>query len=432
MEYETQLKLNYYNQTTDGFTYVENDDWTVTALNKSTWQIEWDYNPTTSSFVFDMDIKRTGNNVWIDVNNPWNITADWFKTQQAKANYWMQIWAAGTYTSPNGREYYVFNSLEDWARAQREFAKRIVSGWSSSYTPDMTLEQVAKRYVWSSWNWQWHITEVSKRANANANTLIGNIDANALAEWFAMADSWIDITWYGYTQVVPVEERPFAEDSSLSPLYQKYMYSWSIPKEDDLASMGLSFQEFTTRARSYMTWLMRRKYEWIGIELYDESLYRVWDQKTQTDLDASVTDVNVVVSTLEEMKSLLDSGVPLQSLWWEWKELTLLRRDAILRAKEIYNLWVLNWPDLQLMEDIIVQTTGAIPKGLWAKEIQSQIQQAMDNFIRSINQKWATYGIKYKWQNKTNIYSNYRNNNDWSNVNVWAWTVSQFIPVTNQ
>jgi hypothetical protein len=44
--------------------------------------------------------------------------------------------------------------------------------------------------------------------------------------------------------------------------------------------------------------------------------------------------------------------------WTEKKKIEAETRNAMLIAKELYNLWVLNWPDLSIMEQVIPDITS--------------------------------------------------------------------------
>jgi len=155
------------------------------------WNENWEW------FQLEMDLVRNNpNNAGKDTNNPWNITADWFKSADGKITYWGNIGAIGTYTSPNWREYYVFDTEEDWARALRDFTKRMVSWNSSSYDPNMNMTDFVRKYTGSS-NSN-YLSVIQEYTWATWDTLLKNVDPNKLANGLAKADSNMDITnlWY--------------------------------------------------------------------------------------------------------------------------------------------------------------------------------------------------------------------------------------------
>lgn len=191
----------------------QNSDWTVVWLNTDTWEFEYNFDPQAIAwFQFNMDIERTWNNVAVDTNNPWNITAsNWWSPTQT-ANYWRQIGATWTYKSPNGRTYYYFDSVEAGAAALRRDVKMKQQGKSSWATPDTTLGDFILWYSkWPGYIWTgtqpepYYMQAIVEHIGGNVQNIdlslpIKYIDPDKLANAVAFAETWwkMDITgqWY--------------------------------------------------------------------------------------------------------------------------------------------------------------------------------------------------------------------------------------------
>lgn len=142
----------------------------------------------TKGFQLQIDVPRTGTNVAKDTNNPWNITADSVPAWRNKVEYWQAIWAIWTYLSPNGREYFVFDSVDAWNRALQRDITAKVTWWSSVIQPNQTLAEFQRIYVWQE-N-PWYLQVLINWTGATADTPIWQINPQQLAaavskaEWF--------------------------------------------------------------------------------------------------------------------------------------------------------------------------------------------------------------------------------------------------------
>jgi hypothetical protein len=107
-----------------------------------------------------------------------------------------------------------------------------------------------------------------------------------------------------------------------------------------------------------------------------------------------MTKIGDIDMRLEKLKKLFNDN------WTEVlptkakKEMQSLKQQIILKAKEVENLWVLNWPDLWILESLIPETTG-IMSGLFSFD---------DNTNTTLN----------------SIQSNYRSDAKTKGINYWA------------
>jgi hypothetical protein len=82
--------------------------------------------------------------------------------------------------------------------------------------------------------------------------------------------------------------------------------------------------------------------------------------------------------------------------WNAKNQMNMLVKDAQLQAKEIYNLWVLNWPDLSLMEAIISNPASITAKweqlfGVnFKKSLENAKKKIMDNAYEKAKSIWLS------------------------------------------
>lgn len=149
--------------------------------------------PNTWDFTLNMDIPRTGTNVAIDTNNPWNITADGFQWQY-KIDYGNKIGAVWTYTSPNGREYYVFPDTTSGTGAlMLDVESKMTGNTRTNLWPNSSLKELVTVYTgeaqsyhnavyWMLWASAW-----TQLKDLNAREVAKAI---AEAEWFGDIQKW--------------------------------------------------------------------------------------------------------------------------------------------------------------------------------------------------------------------------------------------------
>ena len=155
---------------------------------------------------FNLKRPDKSTNIARDTNNPWNITADWLSDEEA-GRLWRGLWASWTYTSPNWREYFVFNNLNSWVLALKGMVKRQVEGNSSWATPKMSLEQYIiwyERWPWTpwfeTWDWQkawvpeWYFRSIVKELGAKWWERLDVFNPEDVATAIARAEGFWDIS----------------------------------------------------------------------------------------------------------------------------------------------------------------------------------------------------------------------------------------------
>lgn len=301
----------------DNLKWITTDDGTIQAFNPDTYEVEYNRDPNaTAGFQFNMNIKRTGDNVAVDINNPWNITADGFKDPTAKANYGKKIWATGTYKSPNWREYYVFDSQEAWARALRNDIKAKIQGRSSWATPDTSLQDFVLWY--SKWPWfiwtgtsaePYYMQAIQQHLwggvqNVDPDLPIKYINPDQLAEAVALAETGnkMDISWLWFTQ----QKSP--ELQSEIDLADVYAFNNSTFKPQDLVPWTKEYAEYS-RFLQQKSSVMQDP----NASITDIMYYSQWGKPLIGDESKKLTSYNEAFTGIEELSDwlLTENGWPI-------------------------------------------------------------------------------------------------------------------------
>lgn len=101
-------------------------------------------------------------------------------------------------------------------------------------------------------------------------------------------------------------------------------------------------------------------------------------------------------NTMDQLIALTDEYGTELIPWNAKNQMNMLVKDAQLQAKEIYNLWVLNWPDLSLMEAIIANPASITAKweqlfGVsFKKSLENAKKKIMDNAYEKAKSIWLS------------------------------------------
>ncbi len=133
-----------------------------------------------------------------------------------------------------------------------------------------------------------------------------------------------------------------------------------------------------------------------------------WFVVSNPELFNQVSDKSKINNTIKAYSALKSTAEKLKALVLEyWTEIRPTKaktnmqqyvRDIQLQAKELYNLWVLNWPDLELMESVIYNPTTKQAK--WESFInwrsKQDIWDIMEEWINTVNEK-AIIELENQW-----------------------------------
>ena len=142
------------------------------------------------------------------------------------------------------------------------------------------------------------------------------------------------------------------QESPFLPSYMDYIEKWQEPAKYILESMGMDFQEFARKSKENYAYAKQEEYAEKWFEVTNPNAIARMTTKNMNDLTTSIDKMRWLESAFDEYISLLEEYGT--EFTWVWDELlNWARSDIVLLAKEIYNLWVLNWPDLEIMESVL-------------------------------------------------------------------------------
>jgi murein DD-endopeptidase MepM/ murein hydrolase activator NlpD len=189
------------------------------------------------------------------------------------------------------------------------------------------------------------------------------------------------------------------------PLYRAYMEDNKLPSKDALAWLWMTSEQFTNNASTWYDQFLRSKEKEINstyptLQIEFTPSYASLSATQREKLNESMTKIGDIDMRLEKLKKLFNDNwtevLPTQAK----KEMQSLKQQIILKAKEVENLGVLNWPDLWILESLIPETTG-IMSGLFSFDdnTNTTLNSIQNNYRSDAKTKWINYGarIGFKW-----------------------------------
>lgn len=212
------------------------------------------------------------------------------------------------------------------------------------------------------------------------------------------------------TQATPTDTK---STQNLS-LYRTYVEDGKLPSKDALKWMNMTSQQFIDNADSGYDAFLKTKakeisdtYPTLDIEY---TWNYAWNSATQKEkLNESVTKIGDIDSRISQLKSLFEKNGT--EVWptADKSVMESLRKQIILKAKEVENLGVLNWPDLGILEDLLPSTTWVMS---WLFSFDSntmaKLNNIQNNYRMDAKTKAINYGAKidFKWDQPTQSQSN--------------------------
>lgn len=197
--------------------------------------------------------------------------------------------------------------------------------------------------------------------------------------------------------------------SSSLPLYRSYMEDWKLPSKDALKGLWMTSEQFVDSAQDgYSAYLASKEQEinstYPTLQIKFTPSYSNISATQKEKLNESMTKIGDIDQRIERLKTLFKKS------WTEVlptktkSEMNSLRQQIILKAKEVENLWVLNWPDLWILESLLPETTG-ITSGLFSFDSNTlaKLESIQNNYRSDAKTKGINYGAKisFKWEEGT-------------------------------
>lgn len=194
-------------------------------------------------------------------------------------------------------------------------------------------------------------------------------------------------------------------DSSKYPSYIKYVESGQVPTW--MKEWSAQFDQFQKDAE---TWYIQAKQKevwasWFNIE--NPQAFSSTSKKQKEDISTAIQNVQPFVSSMDRVKELVKK-YGTENPYSEWgKMINAEVKNAQLIAKEIYNLGVLNWPDLSLMEAIIANPTSIWSNLMPWQDYVSQLESGKQKILENMKAKAWSVWLSFWWNgNNTNTADN--------------------------
>lgn len=188
------------------------------------------------------------------------------------------------------------------------------------------------------------------------------------------------------------------------PLYRAYMEDWKLPSKDALKWLWMSSEKFVDSAQNgYDTFLASKAQEinstYPTLQVQFTPSYSTLSATQREKLNESMTKIGDIDMRLEKLKNLFaTSGTEVLPTKAK-KEMQSLKQQIILKAKEVENLGVLNWPDLWILESLIPETTW-IMSGLFSfdENTLTTLNSIQSNYRSDAKTKGINYGAKINFK----------------------------------
>lgn len=181
-----------------------------------------------------------------------------------------------------------------------------------------------------------------------------------------------------------------------SPMFTKYIESWTMPTPATLKGMWMDSYKFVTEANKDFVKTAKSDFAMKWFDVTNAGTLTRTPNAIKQKLLASIDATASAQPSFDKLIALVEQ------YWSEVMpgqikdQMTQLYEDILLQGKEIYNLWVLNWPDLEIMEEVL----GGRPTNLSAKfkskaRLIQQFENARNTFNDAVAEKAGSYWLLY-------------------------------------
>lgn len=353
----------------------------------------------------------------------------WFTITQ---NYWA--------TSPNSKDNVKLANWQVWTPW--------VDYSMSLNTPINTWITWEVTFVWNKWDYwnqviitdeQWNQHMYSHLNSANVKlwdkVTSGQNIALSWNTWFSTWPhldyrvkssnwQWLDPNNFSWVW----QAQPTWINKNALWLYRSYMEDGKLPSKDALKWLWMTSEQFIDSANEWYNQYIQDKakeisstYPTLNIEFTPS--YANISATQREKLNDSLTKIWDIDQRLQKLKDLF------WEVWTEvWptkkkSEMETLRKQIILKAKEVENLWVLNWPDLWILEDLLPSTTWFVSWMFsWDENTKSKLDSIQSWYRSDAKTKWINYWAKISFKDEWQ-----KVDTTWTSIQYW-WKVYNFNP----
>lgn len=462
-ELQTLDRFNPINSTNEKkYWFVNAWEWVIAITDPTTWEIRyqspywwlvnmwksynnelnnniwWNNYENTESYnlwdiiAFDWSnlwkISRRSNNIWEDINNPWNIMADTDKQKE----YAKKLWAIWFIKSANWRTYAAFNTMQDWLSALRSDLNTKLNWWSSWVTDRTTLWEFA------TWWTSWPNAEENKKAIENfekltwywKNTLLSSIPINLL-ENAIIKNEWVNTNKWRtlfneinsenqnnnsreYTASERVAMEAFEKSNKIKDLANAWLtkddfnnYKKVKPWYHSKSWADLAFHQ--SIANMVPTSLKNSNMEWQQLNDIIKSLYESWADA----LDWVLMYMWVEINKLKKEEKEILRDIVLKSDLFIWDN-----KDATSSFINTVNRYFINNKPQEWIKLLEKQANEAQRKQYWDSYIWnteiSKLKTNYDELIKLIDKNiWNIWFIEW---NMNDLKNKFKSNEDYQKL----------------
>ena len=332
----------------DGTKQTVQFDPTTGATTPVMWWTTWDLRWLANQFPWQARAKN---------NNPagitWNSNFDngkWTAAllQAAGINY--EKWTP----RPSGEwwNYVSFPTIEDWLAAQRILMTQTY--W------DSTVQQMLGKWVWTGEALN-YAKQVAWNAWVPLNVKVNKLDEQQLSA-LQMAKIQKESPWLAKLLWRQAEWQAVF-DPNKAPQYINYIESGKLPT--GMKSWTPQANKFIAEAWDWYIDAKSKDLQQKWFTISNAEAFKNVDSKTLEAVNKAIAQVPAFEKAMDDIIKLVEKSWTEFPISSKGREINQKIRNAQLIAKEIYNLWVLNWPDLALMESIIANPATRTSKLEW-------------------------------------------------------------------
>ena len=302
--------------------------------------------------------------------NYWNTTTStnsWDNTPVMQTLSTLPVWTTDLWLK---RIWNAINKWQCWAVINDFYQKSIVwdtyqskidpKNWAKVWYSPLTREQV---YPWATFAYQWIAPEEAWHVGwvtaVNADWTFEVFDSNR--KWDAKSDRYTSdlnskqwIKFFGDLEQIPEKKQEESKNfynKDLMPEYRDYIEDWKTPAS--MKSWTRGYSNFTQQAKTWYLALKEPYFKQNNFTISNPDAY-IWTvSKWRKDIEWRIANLQPFLDTMTKLINLAKVSGSEFSWTENWDAMATFAKSAQLRAKELYNLWVLNWPDLSLMETLI-------------------------------------------------------------------------------
>ena len=155
-------------------------------------------------------------------------------------------------------------------------------------------------------------------------------------------------------------------------------------------------EKFKNEAYSGYTQYKTKQLNNSGIKVSNIDNYINVDPNIRNKLDNSVDQMSTIIRNIDSMKDIMKgSGTELTTWTDSGRRIDSLFSDTVTKMKEVYNLGVLNGPDLWIVSSSLANPVWTSAFFTTNKHAEEYLDNVKNRLVSDINTKAKRYGIEF-------------------------------------